>query len=90
MYSVKLPWKPHHNELSNNKALAYQRTRATVRQLEKTPTFLDTCGSIIDEYEKRGFIEKVQKDDLPNDCTYYIPHHSIIEETENDTCGNCI
>ena len=61
MYSVKLPWKPHHDELSNNKALAYHRTRATVRQLEKTPTLLDTYGSIIDEYEKHGFIEKVKK-----------------------------
>ena len=82
MYSVKLPWKPHHDELSNNKALAYHRTRATVKQLEKTPTLLDTYGSIIDDYEKRGFIEKVQNDDSPNDRTYYIPHHSIIRESK--------
>ena len=82
IYSVKLPWKPHHDELSNNKALAYHRTRATVRQLEKTSTLLDTYGSVIDDYEKRGFIEKVQKDDLPNDRTYYIPHHSIIRESK--------
>ena len=58
-YTVKFPWKNDHVILPSNYAVCERRTRSLVRRLSQVPQLLDTYGSIIAEYESRGFIEKV-------------------------------
>ena len=58
-YSLKFPWKDNHPLLPSNYAVCARRTRAMAYRLAKTPKLLQVYGAIIDEQERRGFIERV-------------------------------
>ena len=79
-YSLKFPWKNNHPPLPSNYAVCARRTRSMVHRLAKTPTLLQMYGAIIEEQERRGFIEKI-------DCSkqhrskHYIPHHPVRKES---------
>ncbi|VDI25885.1 Hypothetical predicted protein [Mytilus galloprovincialis] len=70
-YIAKLPWKAEHPPLPTNKAVAFRRT-------ESEPKLLLKYGEIIDEQEKRGFIERVDNEEInQNIKLHYIPHHPV-------------
>ena len=79
-YSLKFPWKDNHPLLPSNYAVCARRTRSMAYRLAKTPKLLQVYGAIIDEQERRGFIERV-------DCSkqhgsvHYIPHHPVRKES---------
>ena len=79
-YVARLPWKLEHPPLPPNFNIARKRTESTIRRLTKEPHVMRKYGDIIQEQEKRGFIEKVQ-----NDCAaervHYIPHHGVKKES---------
>jgi hypothetical protein len=64
-YCAKLPWKPNHDPLPTNEAVARGRTRSTVRRLAKDPKILKTYSELINEQLKRGFIERVTNLTVP-------------------------
>ena len=56
------------------------RTRAMVRRIAQTPNLLRSYGEIIEEHEKRGFIERV--DNVTSlDRAHYLPHHAVKKES---------
>ena len=72
-------WKPEHPPLPTNYTVCEARTRSLARCLMKTPELLKTYNETITEYERRGFIEKVQKTH-PLDSAHCIPHHPVKKE----------
>ena len=75
-YSAKFPWKP----LPSNYHSCARRTRAMVRRLTQTPSLLRSYGEIIEEHEKRGFIERVDNVDRLGRA-HYLPHHAVKKES---------
>ena len=79
-YSLKFPWKDNHPLLPSNYAVCARHTRSMAYRLAKTSKLLQVYGAIIDEQERRGFIERV-------DCSkqhgsvHYIPHHPVRKES---------
>ena len=58
-YNAKFPWKVDSPPLPSNYGNCAHRTRAMVRRIAQTPNLLRSYGEIIEEHEKRGFIERV-------------------------------
>ena len=79
-YSAKFPWKEDSPLLPSNYGNCARRTRAVVRRLAQTPYLLKSYGEIIEEHEKRGFIERV--DNVTSlDRAHYLPHHAVKKES---------
>ena len=53
-----------------------KKARSLAHKLSQEPELLQLYGSIIQEQEQRGFIEKVSVPDLAADV-HYIPHHPV-------------
>ncbi|VDI00510.1 Hypothetical predicted protein [Mytilus galloprovincialis] len=81
-YIAKLPWKAEHPPLPTNKAVAFRRTESVIKRLRKEPKLLLKYGEIIDEQEKRGFIERVDNEEInQNIKLHYIPHHPVKKDS---------
>ena len=79
-YSLRFPWKETHPPLPSNYAICSKRTRSLALRLAKTPGLLKMYGGIIEEQEKRGFIEKVNNISDQHDV-HYIPHHPVRKDS---------
>ena len=79
-YSLRFPWKEDHPVLPSNYSVCYRRTRSLARRLAKTPELLKQYGRIIEEQERRGFIERVDSNDHKA-TIHYIPHHPVRKES---------
>ena len=75
-YMVKFPWKDDHAPLPSNFQVCERRTRSLARRLIQTPTLLKSYNKIIKEQERKGFMEKVISEPMPNQV-HYIPHHPV-------------
>ena len=79
-YSLRFPWKDSHPPLPSNYTVCSRRTRSLAVRLAKTPGLLKIYGGIIEEQEKRGFIEKVDTISRKTNV-HYIPHHPVRKES---------
>ena len=80
-YVAKLPWKENHPTLLDNRNIAKGRTINVINRLRRQPMMLQKYGQIIDEQEKRGFIEKVTNEVKESTKVHYIPHHYVRKES---------
>jgi len=64
-YKARLPWKEDHPNLPTNYEVAKKRTESTVRRLSKDPEMLAQYNKIIQDQERRGFIERVEHEETP-------------------------
>jgi len=81
-YVAKLPWIEDHGPLSDNRNIAFKRTKSVINRLKKEPKLLRLYGDIIRDQEMRGFIEKVEDDsDHQNGKLHYIPHHPVAKDS---------
>ncbi|VDI56578.1 Hypothetical predicted protein [Mytilus galloprovincialis] len=83
-YTAKLPWKLDHPDLPSNMAIAKGRTENIIRRLNREPHLLQKYSEIINDQEKRGFIERVPdtEDDNNKHMIHYIPHHPVKKDSE--------
>lgn len=80
-YVAKLPWKAECPELPSNHDIALRRTESTIRRLSRDPAILAKYGEIIEEQERRGFIEKVPESEEKPQRVHYIPHHPVKKDS---------
>lgn len=82
-YSAKLPWKQEHKPLPTNFTVVKKRTENLVGKLRRNEHLFKTYGEIIDEQERRGFIEKVdiKETETPKRNVHYIPHHGVEKDS---------
>ena len=72
-------WKEDHDYLPTNYTVAKARTESTIKRLNKDPKLLRTYGNIIEEQERKGFIEKV--DEESGSKIHNIPHHAVRKDS---------
>ena len=75
-YSAKFPWKEDYPALPSNYGHCAHRTGSLVRRLAQKPNLLGSYDDIITEYERRGFIERVEDISI-QDKANYLPHHAV-------------
>ena len=81
-YTLKFPWKKDHPPLPSNYAICARRTRSMAYRLAKTPNLLRMYNTIIEDQERRGFIERVVNNlEHTATTTHYIPHHPVKKES---------
>ncbi|XP_052245627.1 uncharacterized protein LOC127854603 [Dreissena polymorpha] len=80
-YCAKLPWKQEHPSLPSNYGVTKRRTEVTIKRLSEDPFILQKYAQIIEEQERRGFIEKVAEDSQPSQQVHYIPHHGVKKDS---------
>ena len=78
-YSLKFQWKTNHATLPSNYTVCAKRKRSMAFCLAKTPHLLKLYNSIIEEQERRGFIERVTSN--TSTSVHYIPHHPVRKES---------
>ena len=79
-YVVGFPWKTDHPPLPSNRNVCEKRARSLAHKLAQTPELLKTYGAIITEQISRGFIERIQESDIPQNC-HFIPHYAVRKES---------
>ena len=79
MYVAKFPWKESRPCLPSNYAICLKRTNNNLNKLRRNPEILKLYDSIIQDQEKRGFIERVS--DHPNNNVHYLPHRHVKKES---------
>ena len=79
-YCLKFPWKPSHPALPSNYTVCAKRTRSMIYQLAKTPHLLRVYSNIIEEQERKGFIERID-DNARSPSVHYIPHYPVKKES---------
>ena len=75
-YVAKFPWKDNRPFLPSNYSVAQKCTRALLSKMRKTPDLLQLYNNILEEQEKRGFIERVDDSSKVKDV-HYLPHHPV-------------
>lgn len=84
MYELKLPWRDN-RKLENNYTMALNRLQNTEKKLLKDRELGEKYGTIIDDYLKKGYIEKVENIDINGDECWYLPHFPVIRPDKETT-----
>ena len=79
-YCLKFPWKTGHPVLPSNYTVCAKRTRSMIYRLAKTPYLLRIYSNIIEEQEKKGFIERIDTSNT-SQSVHYISHHPVRKES---------
>ncbi|XP_053389549.1 uncharacterized protein LOC123533397 [Mercenaria mercenaria] len=80
-YEAKLPWKVDHAHLPTNYEVTKRRTESLIRRLRREPKILEKYAEILQEQERRDFIEKVDDNEKLPPEVHYIPHHAVIKDS---------
>ena len=81
-YIARFPWKPNHPTLTFNLTVCECQTRALAKKLGRQPELLQLYGNIINEQQRRNFIEPVSPSDTQNNRgVHYIPHHPVRKDS---------
>ena len=81
-YIARFPWKPDHPTLTPNLTVCERQTRALAKKLGRQPELLQLYGNIINEQQRRNFIEPVSPSDTQNNRgVHYIPHHPVRKDS---------
>ncbi|XP_065058541.1 uncharacterized protein LOC135686269 [Rhopilema esculentum] len=82
-YETRLPWRPDHHALPENKVLATARLQSTTKRLEITGKLKD-YHEVMQEQIQEGIIEKIPQ--RPSgETVHYIPHQAVIREDAEST-----
>ncbi|XP_053392330.1 uncharacterized protein LOC128555009 [Mercenaria mercenaria] len=77
-YHVTWPWKIDHQEVPENRPLAFGRLKSLVSRFKDKPDVLQKYDSLIQDQLEKGIIEKVPTS-KKNGLTHYLPHHAVIK-----------
>ena len=82
-YEVSLPWKIDPIKLPSNFGLAKGRLRSIQNKFVQDKKFAEQYSKVMEEQEKRGFIERVPCEEI-NNCKYpqhYLAHHGVKKDS---------
>ena len=81
-FVMPLPWKKNVSALEENLRYAKKRLECTTKRLRREPELLVNYQNIIKEYEKKGYIRRIDTD---VNCNYFIPHFPILRPDKETT-----
>ncbi|XP_068210329.1 uncharacterized protein [Palaemon carinicauda] len=79
-YVVALPWKSNKSRLPSNFGMALGRVKQQCAKFQKDEAYLNHYQKILKDQEDRGFIERVDKNNVVEDC-HYLAHHSVQKDS---------
>ena len=83
-YSVGIPWKKEEPNLNNNYDMALIRLKSQEKSLKrKGSEATHTYNKIIEDYEKKGYVKKIEKTNEINQ--WFLPHFAVIKEERTTT-----
>ena len=82
-YETRLPWKPNHVSLPENKQLVNARLQSVTRKLERLGKLKD-YDDIMQEQLKEGVIEPIPESPT-GEVVHYVPHQPVIREKAQTT-----
>ena len=81
-YTVRLPFRKHHDTLPDNFDLSVTRLNSLVRHLKKSPELATEYSKVIEDQRKQGIIEEfnpfLEKAEVGK--THYLSHHAVIRQ----------
>lgn len=83
-YSVGIPWKKGEPDLENNYEMALIRLKSQEKALRrKGLEAMQAYNKIIENYERKGYVKKVEKTNEPNQ--WFLPHFAVIKKERTTT-----
>ena len=80
-YVVKLPLKPHRDQLPDNYSLAMRRLKILLSKLYKQPTLASEYNKIVNQYIEDGIVEYVPSENTGEiNEVHYLPHRAVVRE----------
>ena len=81
-YSVKLPWREHHQILPDNFELSVNRLVSTVKRLHKTLELLEEYNKVIQDQLEQGIVEKIKPniEHVEPGNVHYLSHHAVVKK----------
>ena len=80
-YITSLTFKPHHKPISDNFMLSKHRLHSLKNKLDRDPDLKGEYHEILQDYIKKGIIEKVNDEGIPRK-THYLPHRTAVRHDE--------
>ena len=81
-YTVQLPWKKGmRDKLQRDFHLSKAILQSTIKRLEGEPGMLKAYDNVFKDYERRGFIEKVDPSRLFEPGVHFLPHHGVKKDS---------
>ncbi|KIH46741.1 integrase core domain protein [Ancylostoma duodenale] len=78
-YFVRLPWKEHHPQLPDNKALAFKRLVNVWSSLRKDEHLLDKYNEVFQDQLNKNIVEEVGEEETrQGETIHFIPHQAIL------------
>ena len=86
-FHVELPFIQNdlHYNFSSSKRFALSRFNALERKFFNEPEFKKLYTEFIEDYLRKGFVEKVPLEDYEQSNAYYLPHHGVLKESSMTT-----
>ncbi|XP_055844795.1 uncharacterized protein LOC129911111 [Episyrphus balteatus] len=85
-YQVALPFKGNvHPVLGDSYQSALRRFYGLERRLDANQQLRDQYSECIEEYIQMGHMSEVDKNSLPENQHYFLPHHAVIKESSSTT-----
>ena len=87
-YINSLPFKPHHKPIPDNFMLSKYRLHSLKNELDRDPDLKREHHEILQNYIKKGIIEKVDDEETQGKA-YYLPHRAVMG-SDKETTKVCI
>ncbi|XP_068250371.1 uncharacterized protein [Palaemon carinicauda] len=79
-YVVALPWKSNKSRLPSNFGMALGWVKQQFAKFQKDEAYLNHYQNFLKDQEDRGFIERVDKNNVFENC-HYLAHHSVQKDS---------
>ncbi|KAJ8045018.1 hypothetical protein HOLleu_07935 [Holothuria leucospilota] len=84
-YEVKIPWSGNKDEISNNKIIAERRLHNLEKKLTSDKCLGEEYCKVINDYEEKGYIKKVNESDKGLERAWYLPHFAVVKPDRETT-----
>ncbi|XP_070180041.1 uncharacterized protein [Littorina saxatilis] len=79
-YEMPLPFRADNPELPPNRDVALKRLNSLSRRFEKDSMYAQDYCKFMSEIIESGHAEKIPRDEVENDRSWYIPHHGVYHD----------
>ena len=85
-YVTELPFRPDHDQLPDNFAVAKQRLESLVdKRLRTDPALAAQYNDVFADYESKHIVERVPENEIACENAYYLPHHPVVRQDKTTT-----
>ena len=83
-FQLPLLWRHKNVFLPDNRAMAEKRLESLKRRLSKDESLHKKYAGVMQDYIEKGYAEKVRDDGKRNACTWFLPHHPVMNPKKPD------